>query len=289
MDREELIRALKDSQATDLAVLAQAEQNAKARYLDASTKANLESWKAAQQAREDFEAQVGEQAEGARADRAASRRVFENANQVQAYLAEAGWKVSYNTVCAHVKKGFLKPRRAGGFTQKTVDAYAVTHLVKTVDASPAGDEPEEAKPGAAEERTLADAELKRITAERARLALARERMEIVPRELYVKDLAARMAFFSNQIDALAGTIADELIALVGGEAGSAARLLALLGADTSRAWELAGHFESLKPDIMDVFLRRKAAWLRAFAIEEHQIDDIEPFLTEVLRGGAVPA
>jgi len=67
--------------------------------------------------------------------------LFENANQVWEYLKAQGYQGSYNKIRRAIESEALKPRRGGGFTRRTVDAYALANLRKAVDEAKAADAP----------------------------------------------------------------------------------------------------------------------------------------------------
>ncbi len=286
MDREDLIRALDDAEATDLAVLKQAAENAKAAYLKASNTANLKSWKGAEQAVEDYMARKAEEkgdqgaeAKAGAASAAARRRVFESLNQVCGHLQAEGWQVCYNTLRKAVKDGRLKPRKDGRYTQWAADQYAAGVLKRRLPEG--GAEPEESAPPApslGEEKTREDIELRKVARERERLKLDKERGNLIPRELYEKDLAARLALFSNSLDAWFSRVAGEVAALLGADLGAAERIIALVGGDPGKALELVGHVQACEAEVLDLLLSRKHEWLRAFARSEVQVVDIEPYL-----------
>lgn len=285
MDREELIRAMSEAESTDLAVLKQAAQNAKQAYLKNSTKANLESWKAAERAAEDYMAGKAEEQQGrdaasdARAAQAAAkRRVFENPKQAVDYLKAAGWQVSYNTLRKAVAKGLVKPRKGGGFSQWVLDQYGAACLKRRLDQGQAADAPEDKDPGLGEQKMAEEIALKQIVRQRETLKLARDRGALIPRELYEKDLAARLALFSNSLEAWFSRVAGEVAALLGADLEAAARIIGLVGGDPARALDLVGHVQACEPEILALLLARKHEWLRAFTLAEVQVLDIEPFL-----------
>lgn len=67
--------------------------------------------------------------------------VFTSVNAVWEYLRAQGYQGSYNKIKRAVESERLKQRRGGGFTRRTVEAYALAHLKKQVDDSPTADTP----------------------------------------------------------------------------------------------------------------------------------------------------
>lgn len=67
--------------------------------------------------------------------------VFESVNAVWEHLKAQGYRGSYNKIKRAVESERLKQRRGGGFTRRTVEAYALAHLRKDVDDSAASDAP----------------------------------------------------------------------------------------------------------------------------------------------------
>lgn len=209
---------------------------------------------------------------------AARRRVFENRKQAVDYLRGAGWQVSYNTVSKAVGKGLLTPRKGGGFTQFALDQYGAACLKRRLETAPAADPPEDKDPGLGEKKMQAEISLKEIARQREELKLARDQGNLVPRELYEKDLAARLALFSNAMEAWFARVAGEIAALLGADLGAAERIIALVGGDPGKALELVGHVQACEAEVLALLLARKHEWLRAFARSEVQVVDIEPYL-----------
>ncbi|MBU1247223.1 MAG: helix-turn-helix domain-containing protein [Proteobacteria bacterium] len=75
-------------------------------------------------------------------DKEQKKRVFENARQVWLFVTgELGLRVSENTVRNHIEAGKLRPRKGGGFSEKTVRSYASNVWPKQVDQDPEKDTP----------------------------------------------------------------------------------------------------------------------------------------------------
>lgn len=162
-------------------------------------------------------------------------------NQVAAHLRGLGYTMSTETVYAHVRRGALRPLAAGGWSKRAVESYAASvwgDKRVAVDPLPERLEPREpTEPSAAVERTMADAELKRVAAERARFAFDRERGRFVETRALEAELGARAKAFRLGLEKFALDNAGDMLALVGGDADSARELCAELGIETVEGGE----------------------------------------------------
>lgn len=158
------------------------------------------------------------------------KTVLENVRQVHLFLARQGFKVSYNKVKADVDKGALKPRRGGGYEERTVLAYARAHISRRdIDLSPTMDIPATPDAGAAERRTSADAELKEIGAMRARAKLAQEMGRFTETATIEEELAARAKAFRLGLEKFGHDSAERIAAIFGADGKVAAELVRRLG------------------------------------------------------------
>lgn len=211
-------------------------------------------------------------------------KIFENTRQVHVYLQDQGWKCAYNTVAKDIKAGKLTARRGGGFTKQTVDQYAMTHLVRRIDAAPEKDKSWEENTmdasGAQERKVAADADLKETMAKREKLRLDMLNKKLIPKELYESDLAARLALFSNSIDVWAMDIASDLAGMFGADVRPCSEIIEKVGGEPGKASELAGWFLARRPEIADMIIKSKQDWLRAFGSSQVQVIEIEDYVRE---------
>lgn len=208
-----------------------------------------------------------------------AEELFRNVNQVVKHLRDLGYTVAYNTVKKHIEDGAIRPRQGGGWTARQVEAYArnVWSHKRAADASPEADTPDvDIEPGAAEERTRADARLKTLQAERAELNLERERGNLIQRRDVDSELAARMAFFAAAFEGMAVDMAQDVVALLGGENLSGLRkMIEIAGGDRARASDLDVFLQSMIPDIAEAISNRKRTLLSAWSRGEMHTEAME--------------
>ena len=128
-------------------------------------------------------------------------------------------------------------------------AYASLHLTPLAKAE------NKALTDATVNRVSADADLKRLTAERARLKLEKEQGLLMPRAQYEEDLAARAMFFKSEVDSFGFRKAGEIIALVNGDESKLPDLLkwwAAQTADWMDAWASDRQFAASDEDIEEL-------------------------------------
>jgi hypothetical protein len=292
MDADKFLQELQgvatQKELAEVQVLTQAERQNLVAYNKDPTATNKRNWDAAKKGRVALIEQLEEKYAAdikQKASEAALPSTFENTRQVHIYLQEQGWKCAYNTVAKDIKSGKLTARRGGGFARQTVDQYAMTHLVRRVDADPSKDAPwadpdETAPTGAAERRLSADADIKERQAKLIDRKLAAMERKLIPRELYEKDLAARLALFSNSIDVWAQSSASDLAGLLGADAGPVAEIIELVGGDPDKASALSAWFLAREPEIVELVIKAKQDWLRAYALHRVQVVEIEEYIQE---------
>lgn len=162
---------------------------------------------------------------------------LKNIPAVVAWLDAAGWKISKSAAYKHKKEGRLRPGADGLFSVKGVEKYARQWLEKK-DGTAAGS-------GEDVQDEKARAELEKLRAQarhwdtKTRLELG----ELVPREDWDRELAARARVFKSDIDNFIRAEATEIIRLVDGDASKA-------------------------PDLIDYYLRRAEEWLDRYSQEK---------------------
>lgn len=196
---------------------------------------------------------------------------------VSRFLNERHFNAPKSTIDRHFKEGKFGRNKDGEFEEKVLLEYARVHLKE----AETGKKREQVDLDRA--RAKSDAEIQKLQ-EQGRLArIKRQKLEkkVVPRGLYEKDLAARMAFFSSQLDALFPRLADECVQLfIGENHGRAAQLIDLVDGDHDKAMELVGYVEKMVPELIAVFMNRKARWLEAFARDRVHVVELEGYLQE---------
>lgn len=150
-----------------------------------------------------------------------------------AFLQGRGFKVGKSKFNNDVRGGRIPTNDAGEFEEGALLGYAATHL------QPVAKVEDKAASAAHQERLSADADLKKVQAERQRLKLLREQGQLMPREDHERDLASRATFFKSEIEAFIIRTAPDAIALVEG--------------DESRVQDLVHFWQERTADWMDAW------------------------------------
>lgn len=175
-------------------------------YQSKYSMANLNAWRAAEKALEDF---IGEVFLDQGGDTAAV--YFENLNQVLAHLKGNLWKVSSTTLYNHRTKGLLISDQSGRFLASDVDKYAARNL-KRMDGSPGESESKDIKDKRQAEIRKAKAQAKHWEI-KAKVAAGL----YVPREHFEQQLAARASIFKSDLLSFCRSLAPEIIDMVDGD------------------------------------------------------------------------
>ena len=128
------------------------------------------------------------------------------------FLTNAGFKVSTSQFNRDVLAGKVA-RTSDGYEEGALLAYAAAHL------KPLARQEQRELTNVTVSRLTADAEMKKINAERSRLKLEKERGTLVPRGEVEEALAARALFFRNEVRNFIHLHGATLIHLVGGDEG----------------------------------------------------------------------
>lgn len=145
------------------------------------------------------------------------------ATQLEAldYLQGQGYKVSKSKFNRDKAKGLVPTTAEGFFEANGLMGYAKVHC-------PVRERADDAAAGqAALERLKADAEYKRVMAERGRLKMEQEQGRLIAREDHERDLAARAAFFRREMETFGPRLGPQIILAVGGDDGRLPEFLAL--------------------------------------------------------------
>ena len=156
---------------------------------------------------------------------------------VHKFLQGLGYKISQAKIYKDIGEGRLGKQKDGSFSTDVLVAYARAFL------EPVAGKPVDEEGGqAATKRLLADADLRTVQAERARLKLEHETGRLMPREEHEMALAARAQFFRNQVDVFCNLAAPRILAVVNGD-------------------------ETRLPDLLLLLRQETAVWLDAYAAE----------------------
>jgi len=190
-----------------------------------------------------------------------SGHIFSTQLEAMSYLLGQGYKVSKSKFGRDLAKGLIPTTTEGLFEANGLMGYAKVHCKARARAD------DEAAGSAALERLRADAEHKRVMAERGRLKLEQEQGRLIPREDHERDLAARAAFFRRELLTWGPRLGAQIILAVGGE-------------------------ESRLQDYLDLWDEAVETWLDAWAADQDfvldlQSGDNEPELTTPAEGGVM--
>lgn len=218
---DDLLDLAQKSSENDLAFLIRAKEESKRRMKDNPNKDNITAFKKAKLA-------VAEEAQRLQGH-GGSMHIFKTQLDATAFLRDSGFTVSKSQFNRHVAARKVSKNADGNFEEPALLGYAAVHL------EPTAQQENRALTDATVGRIEADAELKRYTAERAKLKLEKEQGLLMHRAEHEENLAARALFFKSEIESFGYRKAGEIIALVHGDH---ARLQELLTwwADATADW-----------------------------------------------------
>ena len=237
-DDIDLLALAEKSSANDLAFLIRAKEDTKRLMKQNPTRDNITAFNRAKTAVADEVARL--QGGGT------AVKVLKTQLDAVEFLTNQGFKVSKSKFGRDVNEGKVATTVEGFFEDGAVLAYASLHLTPLAKAE------NRALTDATVNRVSADADLKRLTAERARLKLEKEQGLLMPRAQYEEDLAARAMFFKSEVDSFGFRKAGEIIALVNGEESKLPDLLkwwAAQTADWMDAWASDRQFVASDTDV----------------------------------------
>lgn len=199
----DVIALARQSAASDLPFLLKAKEQAKARLRDDATPEHIAAFRRAKAA-------VEEEIRRLQQGGGAVSMLRKTQKGCVEFLINAGFKVSTSQFNRDVLAGKVA-KTPEGYEEGSLLAYAAAHL----------------KPLARQEcreltdvtvsRLTADAENKKINAERNRLKLEQEKGLLMPRGEFEENMAARAMFFRNEIENFGIRKAGEIIELVRGD------------------------------------------------------------------------
>ena len=218
-------------------------------YQKKKTAANLNNWKAAEKALNEFVASITAEP--------VNEKTFRGVPAVVKYLHDQGWKISERTAYNHKDKRLLLPRKDGKYYQSDLDRYAAGGSLQRLDGArdPGGED------NLAEEKQRAETRKATAQAEHWELKTKIARGLYVPRDAFERELAQRAMIFKTDAEAFCRTQAGVIIGMVGGE-------------------------KDMAPDLTEYMLGAVAGWLSRYAadreftvpVEVHadMLDDADP-------------
>lgn len=218
---DDLLDLAHKSAENDLAFLIRAKEETKRRMKDNPDHDKISAFKKAKQAVEEEAQRL--QGHGG------SMRIFKTQLDATAFLRDSGFSVSKSQFNRHVAARKVAKNADGHFEESALLGYAAVNL------APSAQQENRALSDATVGRIEADADLKRYSAERQKLKLAKEQGLLMQRAEHEENLAARALFFKSEIESFGYRKAGEIIALVHGDDSRLQELLAWW-ADATADW-----------------------------------------------------
>lgn len=225
-DDLDLLALAERSAENDLAFLIRAKEDTKRLMKQSPNPDNISAFKRAKAA-------VAEEVSRLQQGGVSRMRIFKTQLDATAFLRDSGFEISKSKFNRDVVARKVAKNADGFFEETALLGYAAVHL------APAAQQENRALSDATVGRIAADADLKRYSAERAKLKLEKEQGMLMPRAEHEENLAARALFFKSEIESFGYRKAGELIALVHGDDARLPELLAWWNeatADWMDAW-----------------------------------------------------
>ncbi|WP_285906795.1 hypothetical protein [Pseudodesulfovibrio pelocollis] len=202
---------------------------------------------------------------------AKGQKTFDSVTAVRAWLEDEGFIATRSTVNRHHSQGLFSRTKAGVFEEKAVMTYALANLKRAESGKSVTSEERER----AERKAEIEFKLRQEQYLRERIKRIREEGGVIDVDQYHQDLAARMAFFSLQLDGFAVKQAEAVVdVMLGKRLERAAQLIEVVGGDPDKVRELAAWLERLVPELSEVYLAKKRQWLESFARDRVQVVDL---------------
>lgn len=217
-----LLALAERSAENDLAFLIRAKEDTKQLMKQSPSQDNISAFKRAKAA-------VAEEVSRLQQGGVSHMRIFKTQLDATAFLRDSGFEVSKSKFNRDVGARKVAKNADGYFEESALLGYAAVNL------DPAAQQENRALADATVGRIAADADLKRYSAERAKLKLEKEQGMLMLRAEHEENLAARALFFKSEIESFGYRKAGELIALVHGEDARLPELLAWW-ADATADW-----------------------------------------------------
>lgn len=241
-DDLDLLALAEKSSANDLAFLIRAKEDTKRLMKQSPTKENITAFNRAKAA-------VADEVARLQGGGGSAVKILKTQLDAVKFLQDQGFKLSKSKFGRDVNDRKVATNAEGQFEDGALLAYAAAHL------TPAAQAENRALSDANVNRLAADADFKRISAERARMKMEKEQGLLMPRAQYEEDLAARAMFFKSEVDSFGFRKVGEIIALVNGDESKLLDLLkwwAKQTADWMDAWVSDRQFVANEEETGDI-------------------------------------
>lgn len=206
------------------------------------------------------------------------RRVFGTQKDAIDFLVGEGYASNKSNFSRHTREGKIGKNADGVFEAEALLSYA-SQYVKRVESGKTLSREEKERADAKAEAELLFAQEK---ARRERIKRQREEGGHCSVEDHLQDLAARMAFFSLQLDGFSVKQAEAAVdVFLGQRLDRAAKLIDLVGGDKGKVHEVSAFVERLIPELAEIYMQEKQEWLAAFARERVFVVELD-----AVEGGA---
>nr|WP_321513154.1 hypothetical protein [uncultured Pseudodesulfovibrio sp.] len=200
------------------------------------------------------------------------RRTFRTQQDAIGFLVDEGYASNKSNFSRHTREGKIGRNADGVFGADELLAYAAGY-VKRMESGKTLSREEKERADAKAEAELLFAQEK---AQRERIKRQKEEGGHCAVEDHLQDLAARMAFFSLQLDGFSVKQAEAAVDVVlGKRLDRAAQLIDLVGGDKSKVHEISAFVERLIPELAEIYMQEKQEWLAAFARERVFVIDLD--------------
>ena len=185
-------------------------------------------------------------------------RIFENSNQITRFLNGEGFLVAYNTVSKHIRLGTLRPRRGGGYAERTVLSWARQYVQRrSIDPSPEAGTPDPVPDTSIAEREAElKVELKEQALRTARFEEQVKRGRFIDITTLDAELGERARAFRIALEKFGQDAGIMVAADFGGESESAGELVRRLGLSGEKAVEAEKIVMDFALSRVPLFLRR---------------------------------
>lgn len=202
---------------------------------------------------------------------AKGEKTFKTVTAVREFLEGQGFIATKSTVGRHQTKGLFAKSKAGVFEEAAVLRYAHANLKRSGSGKLVTQEEKDK----ADRKSEIEFKLSQEKYRRERIKRIKEEGGVISLDSYNQDLAARLAFFSLQLDGFAVQQAEAVVDVVlGKRLDRAEQLIDLVGGDADKVRELAAWLERLVPEMAEVYMVRKQQWLEAFARERVHVAEL---------------
>lgn len=199
------------------------------------------------------------------------RRTFKTQKDAIEFLVGEGYASNKSNFSRHTREGKVGKNADGVFEAEALLSYA-SQYVKRAESGKTLSREEKERVDAKAEAELLFAQEK---ARRERIKRQREEGGHCSMEEHLQDLAARMAFFSLQLDGYAVKQAERVLdVILGKRLDQALKIITMVGGRPEKVHEFAAYMERLVPELSEVYLMEKQAWLEAFAVDRVHVIEL---------------